>query len=592
MRTYYSNEKNAQIIIALLKAHGIRKVIASPGTTNMALVVSMQNDPYFQMISSVDERSAAYLACGLAAESNEPVVISCTGATASRNYIPGLTEAYYRKLPVIAITSTQNVSKVGHLIAQVIDRSTIQNDIAKLSVTLPIVNNDDEFWECEVKVNQAILETHRNGGGPVHINLPTVYSRTYNIKQLPKVRAIKRISPSQTKFPKLPLGKIAIFIGAHKEFTPKETALIEGFCEKNNAIVLVDHTSAYKGNYRVLFSLFASQSSSEYISQFSPDLLIHLGEITGDYSIYKIACREVWRVSEDGEIKDPFRKLQYIFEMPEHSFFEYYNNNRNEAHNTYFNLCQFKTNTLRKELSQINLPFSNIWVASKIASEIPSNSTIHFGILNSLRSWNFFELESTVNSSCNVGGFGIDGSLSTIVGASLNNKNKLFYCVIGDLAFFYDMNVLGNKHIGENLRILVINNGKGTEFRQFNHTAALLGDDADKFVAAAGHFKGKSNSLIKNYAYALGFEYLCAKNKKEFEQIYQRFITDIPTKSSIIFEVFTESTNESDALKLVVSIKKSKKNNLKKLAKQIIGLENSHKIRKFIDKIKQPTTGK
>ena len=76
MSKFYTDEKNALIIIALLKANGIRKVIASPGTTNMALTGSMQNDPYFQVYSSVDERSAAYIACGLAHESGEPVVIS------------------------------------------------------------------------------------------------------------------------------------------------------------------------------------------------------------------------------------------------------------------------------------------------------------------------------------------------------------------------------------------------------------------------------------------------------------------------------------------------------------------------------------
>ena len=49
-------------------------------------------DSWFEMYSSVDERSAAYMACGMAAESGEVVVLSCTGATASRNYVSGLTE--------------------------------------------------------------------------------------------------------------------------------------------------------------------------------------------------------------------------------------------------------------------------------------------------------------------------------------------------------------------------------------------------------------------------------------------------------------------------------------------------------------------
>ena len=110
---FFTSARNAQIVIYLLKAHNIRKVIASPGTQNMSLVTSMQRDSFFEMYSAPDERSAAYMACGLSSESGEPVVLSCTGATASRNYVPGLTEAFYRHLPVIAITSTERINKVG-----------------------------------------------------------------------------------------------------------------------------------------------------------------------------------------------------------------------------------------------------------------------------------------------------------------------------------------------------------------------------------------------------------------------------------------------------------------------------------------------
>ena len=134
MRTHYTNERNVQIIIAYLKAYGIKNIIASPGTTNITFVASVQHDPFFNVYSAPDERSAAYMACGMSAETSLPVVLSCTGATASRNYIPGLTEAYYRRLPVLALTATVNTSRVANQIPQVIDRSVIQNDIAQLSV--------------------------------------------------------------------------------------------------------------------------------------------------------------------------------------------------------------------------------------------------------------------------------------------------------------------------------------------------------------------------------------------------------------------------------------------------------------------------
>ena len=94
MEQYYSSERNVQILISLMKQHGIKKVVASPGSTNVCFVGSIQQDPYFEIYSCVDERSAAYMAVGLAAECKEPVALSCTGATASRNYFSALTEAY------------------------------------------------------------------------------------------------------------------------------------------------------------------------------------------------------------------------------------------------------------------------------------------------------------------------------------------------------------------------------------------------------------------------------------------------------------------------------------------------------------------
>ena len=97
-------------------------------------------------------------------------MLSCTGATASRNYIPGLTEAYYRKLPVLAVTSTQDISRIGHHIAQVIDRRVIQNDIALLSEYIPATDDSVKEWSNTVRINCTLLELRHRGGGPVHLN--------------------------------------------------------------------------------------------------------------------------------------------------------------------------------------------------------------------------------------------------------------------------------------------------------------------------------------------------------------------------------------------------------------------------------------
>ncbi len=583
MAKYYTNEKSAQIIISLLKEHGISRIIVSPGTTNMAIVASMQNDNYFKIYSAVDERSAAYMACGLADESGEPVVLSCTGATASRNYLPGLTEAYYRKLPILAITSTQAISKVGHHIAQVIDRSLLPKDTVTLSVQLPIIKDNDDLWDCEIKVNKAILELSRNGGGPAHINLSTTYDRKYSVEVLPKYNVIKRITQNDC-FPHICFNKIAIAVGSHSIFTSEEINVIDKFCEKYNGVVFCDHTSNYFGKYRIQYSLVLSQSNMD-ITLSVPDLVIHLGEVSGDYSMLRLKGKETWRVNEDGEVRDTFSNLKYVFQMPIYIFFKnYLTEALNENENLrYFEYCKTQLEFVKFKFT--NIPFSNIFVASKLANRIPKDSRVYFGILNSLRAWNFYDLPESVVASSNVGGFGIDGGLSSLIGASFYNKERLYFAVIGDLAFFYDMNSIGNRHIGNNLRILLINNGKGTEFRNYTHPASIFADDADKYIAAAGHFGNKSPELVKNYAKSLGFEYYSASNKEEFEKVYQQFVTPEIKEKPILFEVFTTSEDESEALRAICNIIERKESpSIKQIAKKILGEEGVSVIKKVMRK--------
>jgi len=191
-------------------------------------------------------------------------------------------------------------------------------------------------------------------------------------------------------------------------------------------------------------------------------------------------------------------------------------------------------------------------------NRLPSGCELHLGILNSLRSWDFFQVDDSIKTNCNVGGFGIDGGMSTLIGASLANPNRLYFGVFGDLAFFYDMNVLGNRHVGNNVRIMLVNNGKGNEFRLSMHPCNQFGDDADAFMAAAGHYGNKSKNLVKHYAEDLGYKYITASSKDGFQDAIDVFVnTDI--KQSIIFEVFTDMADERDALDMLLMTKKDKK---------------------------------
>lgn len=562
---HYTNERNVQIVIALLKAHGIHRVIASPGTTNMTFVVSIQNDPWFQVWSSVDERSAAYLACGMAAETGEPVVISCTGATASRNYMPGLTEAYYRKLPVLAITSTRGNHRVGHLVDQQIDRRNTPNDICMESVTIPMVKDAEDERMCEIEANKAILALKLNGGGPAHINMYTKYSKDFSVKELPHANAIFR----HTVFDELPQilkdGRIAVYVGSHANFTPKQIEAIDRFCATHDAVVFCDHTSGYRGRYEVHYQLSAGQNG--YSSELNNiNLCIHIGEVSGDQ--FRPSFNHIWRVSPDGQLRDSWGKLRRVFMMPEEEFFNRYSE-EGASHTEYVDALNAEVEALERQIP--GLPFSNIWMAQQMHSKLPAGCEFHMGIYHSLRSYNFFKLPAGIQAKCNVGGFGIDGGVSTMMGASFAHPEKLFIGVFGDLAFFYDMNVVGNRHVGNNVRILLINNGKGNEFRNYQHPCNFLGEEAEDYVAAARHYGNKSDVLVKHYAEDLGYEYMSANNKESFLSVVDRFLTPKITDHPMLLEVFTETQNESDALEQIVNFKVDGKHQIINAVRKVAG---------------------
>ncbi len=548
----YTAEKNVQILIYLLKAHNIKTIIASPGTANAAFVFSAQNDPFFKIYSAIDERSAAYMACGMAAESGEPIVISCTGATAARNYLPGLTEAYYSKLPIIAINSVRTFTKIGQLVGQVLDQTIIPKDVARLNVLLPIVKDEEDIFDCEIKINKALLEVKRKNRGPVHIVIPSVFDKKF-IPILPTYRAIFRIF-KQDDFPVLN-GTVAVLVGSHIKWTSTLTNSLEKFALVNNAPVFCEHISGYTGKNRLFISLAATQTEFD-AENYQPDILIHIGETFADYSHLLFSGKKIWRVSEDGEIKDTFKKLQYVFEMAEIEFFEYYTSQPSKNKKNYFS--RFKKLIQHVSDTDINFPFSNIWLATKIAPQLPHHSTIYLGMLNTLRSWNLCFVHPAIRVLANVGGMGIDGCLSALIGASLLNPSKLYFAFLGDLSFFYEMNILGNRHIGNNVRILIINNGLGMEFKNFNHHAIIFGNQADDYISAKGHYGKQSPNLIKHYAEDLGFLYLSASTKEEGEICINEFLHPKNPKKSIIFEAFTKPENENKALKLASQIMKSK----------------------------------
>lgn len=535
-----SNIRSIEIIVELLKKHNIRYVVVSPGGTNIAFVKAVQNDSFFKLYSVVDERSAMYFAIGLYLQTGEVIATSCTSAQATRNYIPGLTEAFYKHVPILAITMQKHERFVGQDYMQAPNQSSLPVDCVKKSFVMPYVNDiNNEYFAIRL-ANEAILELNHNGVGPVQLCVPWVDFPIGN--EVPLTRVIKRYRADN--FPDMNFSgkKILIAVGEHRPFTAEEYKAINRFCKCNDCVIYTNHLSNFKSDYSLDLNLaFTSMTLDYFANNYLPDYLITIGGQTGDYPFYLLLSKPELssvihlRISVDGNVVDTYDKLSKVFQCEIQDFFNYYSNDKFSSHEYYKKLSMLD---LKKKLD-IEIPFSNAYAAQQLHDKIPKNSIVQFSILNSLRIWNLFPIDSSIQCYSNVGAFGIDGGMSTFLGQSVVSDNMCFL-VIGDLAFFYDMNSLGIRHIRNNVRILLVNNNGGVEFKlDYSDHSSI-----DQYIAAANHFKN-----AKGWCETCGFEYLSASSKQEFDDVYMKFLSK--NDKPLLLELFVSDNDEYRAYDLI-----------------------------------------
>ena len=544
-----NNIKNIELIVHSLKVHNIDQIVISPGGTNQVFAKAVQDDSFFTCYSVVDERSAIYFAIGLYLQLRKPIVASCTSAQATRNYIPGLTEGFYKKIPILAITMSKHPRFLFQEYMQAPNQASLPNDCVKHSYILPCIADENDILYSSRQIDESILELTHNGNGPVQLCVPWL---DFPLKSTePDIKTIRRIGINEIGKLDIEKKRILVCIGEHLPFCNEFVSELEKFCERNDVVVYTNHLSNYHGKYTIQGNLpLLVIDFKVFMENLKPDILITIGGQTGDYPFYNLFSRndiqgvEHWRVSIDGDIVDTYDKLTLVIQADEQEFFEKLNAlevKEPPAHNFYKRwseyFCSIKTD--------INVPFSAVSIAQTLSKKIPKNSILQFSILNSLRIWNMFHIDPSIECYSNVGAFGIDGGMSTLIGQSVVT-DKMSFLIIGDLAFLYDLNSISIRHIKNNLKILVVNNAGGVEFKLWGGNLKSI----DSYIAASGHFKN-----AEGWAKTCGFKYITAKTKKEFEERTDAFIME--SSYPVLLEAFVSDTDESEAYSNMITGNKS-----------------------------------
>ena len=550
----FSTKRNVLQLLSLLKAHGINKFVVSPGSRHIPIVISMECDSFFKLYSVVDERSASFFAIGLMQRFKEPVGIICTSGTASANYCSAISESYYQQLPLLVLTADRSECLRDQAEDQMIHQSTMYQNITKKVVNLPIVQNDNDAWFNNRLINDALLELRHHGDGPVQINIPVPdHMDDFTTEALPNERKIERYDLTMqqeqwTSFAKKLAGKRVIVVcGEGFVFTEEQNKALDDFTRKFDCVILADKMSNCHVYHCVenAFPVLNALSNAD-VRDVAPDIII---TIRANYSFNpefktfvnkakKYQTIEHWYVSPTGNVVDPFHILNNVFEMPEEEFFKkmsssiFVGDDEKEYAEAW--------NIISESIEEPEVDYSHVYTVGRFLHNIPGNSVLHLSNSNSVRIAQLFKIDKSIEIHCNRGTDGIDGCMSTAVGFA-SETDKLVFLLIGDLTFFYDMNALWNRQLGNNIRILLNNNGGGA-IMHMPPRPALATSLLPNFISAQHHTSAKA------WAEDRGFKYYSASNKAEVEEGVKK-LSDANVNEPLILEVFTDMLEDTRIFK-------------------------------------------
>ena len=160
-------------LIAGLKQGGVRQVVISPGSRSTPLALLVKRESDLQYFVAVDERSAGFLALGLAKSSQQPVALLCTSGTAAANFYPAICEAEASNIPLVVLTSDRppELRNVGA--PQTMSQNQLYADHVKFFVELALPESTPlmlrySFWQGF----QLATRATKGVKGVVHANVP------------------------------------------------------------------------------------------------------------------------------------------------------------------------------------------------------------------------------------------------------------------------------------------------------------------------------------------------------------------------------------------------------------------------------------
>lgn len=554
-------------IAELCFKHGVEHAIVSPGSRCAPITLAFVRHTGITTKTISDERSAAFIALGIAQYSQKPTVLVCTSGSAAYNYAPAVAEAYYQHIPLIVITADRPPEWIDQYDGQTINQDRIFGKHVKASYSLPIdLSNKDGKWHFNRLLNEAIITAKKESYGPVHLNIPlrepfypSEDESIINSDDLSFFQEVKSITTLEGNIKKdlnnkWKKYKNRLIVVGQSNSIP---ATIIEVANKLKIPIVADIISNAHAHEKVIryADLILGESNKEVTSFLKPDLLITFGKSTISKNL-KLFLRknqvyEHWHIQAAGNIADTYQSLTTVVSTSPEDFFltvpsieeDKFEFQKQE---NYFNIWDIEERKVIRHIQQNSTykEFNELSAYKMVMDMLPSNCSLHLANSLAVRYANYIGLQPAqddITVYANRGTSGIDGSNSTAVGSAIASGKKTVL-LTGDMAFFYDRNAFWHNYDISNLKIVVFNNHGGGIFNMIKGPS-----EQPEYKE---YFETNQKLTAKFLAQEFGYEYIhCDRTRKLKNSIKALFecegtaILEIETDSEVNKEVLFQFKN-------------------------------------------------
>lgn len=546
----YSSKRSIQILAHLLQQYGIADVVISPGSRNAPLAIHFSEIDSFNCYSIVDERSAAFVAMGMAKSEKKPVAVTCTSGSAVVNYYPAITEAFYQNIPLLVLTADRPTDFVDIFDGQTIRQKDVFHQHSYGDFQL-LEDSKENAEDINFDTIKKAIELCFEKQGPVHINIPLEEPLYELVSELPTFPTVeKTIKHKDYEIPSNLIAewhtsqRIMLLVGT-RDYSPELENQLTQLVKNHSVVVLSEaNSNLYHEKFFRHIDRYIFNFTEEDFKTYAPDLLITVGQNVVSKKVKQFLRsarpKQHWHLDEVWQ-PDTYFSLTEKIEVKPEVFFSKLLKFINLEPRPYFNLWDVLRDKKDARHQQFlnTVEFSDFYFFNKASQTVPENYNIHFANSSAIRYAQLFDFGKR-KIYCNRGTSGIDGSTSTAMGFAIKNQNPTLL-ITGDLSFFYDINGLWNQYIPPFVRIMIFNNGEGNIFKIIPGPGNANPNTLDEFIAT------KHRKNAEHLAKHFGFSYIKVEDELTLDRVLENFFK--PDAQPKILEVNTYGKNSADVQK-------------------------------------------